>query len=1155
MAVTDQAVRDRALDVSASFAVSAPAGSGKTGLLIRRILRLLATCDQPEQVLAITFTRKAAAEMQDRVIAALQSANDSTPPADEYARAIWNDARALLARDKTCNWQLTRSPGRLRIMTIDSLCRTLARQLAVETELGELPETTDQPEFYYRQAARQCLKRLESPGSASDAIANLLGHLDNNLSALENLLTGLLAKREQWLQPLLASRGARQALEETLQTTVRETVKKAKAALGAYGPELVSFADYAATNLATSGKDSPIQTLQGVTGLPTTEPTKEALNQWLGLCELVLTKDNQWRKAGGLNKNLGFPTSPKDCESPELAKEKKQQFAALLSEMSANGQLLAVLTDLRHLPGLSFSDHQWQLLESLALLLPLLVAELSLIFKATNCCDFTEVTLAALKALGDEEEPTDVALKLDYQVRHILVDEFQDTSSIQFQLLKKLTCGWQRGDGRSLFIVGDGMQSLYGFRSANVGIFLEARLAPIGQIRLDPLDLEVNFRSNAPIVDWINQIFNRAFPGSNDISRGAVCYGHALAAKDNTPESAVTVDVFAPDNAVFQQTDLVIKYIEAARVQDPTGTIAVLGRARSHLTDIISALQEKGIPWQATEMNSLASRMPVIDLFSLTRALLNPADRIAWLSLLRSPCCGFDLYDLHAIANFSCDTDGSPQNMPWIMGQLLNSGLASVLSEDGRKRFERVAPILQAAVKQGHRKPLRVWVEGVWLALGGPATLESDQEFAWCQQYLDLLESRATASTLLDIDELEQALARLYAKPVTSHHNAVQLMTIHKSKGLEFDTVILPSLHRGGGSNESTLLYWRERINESGAAELLISPPQATGLVGGLAGKSGSENSDLVNHLKYEEKLKNSLEDARVAYVACTRAIKRLHLLYEQPKRSLPSSGSLLAALWPAFGEQDFAGANVNVRDAVVTTTEVNDEDPRPTRLRRLVSDWQHPFAAIKTLSPQSQQGEGYNLSSATNVYSGTEGIVGPEEQSKTKTDAQHVGILLHRTLCQIVSEGVENWNQIRLQRQIGVWRLQLRQLAVSDMEAALDQLQAAVTTMLDDEDGRWILQNHPEEGCELALGFELDGQACEAVIDRTFISGGDRWIVDYKSSVPAMGETVESFLAREAADYRQQLEKYKNVMKNLGSEPVRIALYFPRVPRFYELA
>src|SRR5690606_390298 len=136
----------------------------------------------------------------------------------------------------------------------------------------------------------------------------------------------------------------------------------------------------------------------------------------------------------------------------------------------------------------------------------------------------TETSLAALRALGGEGEPTDLALRLDYRIRHILVDEFQDTSSMQFHLIEKLVAGWEPGDGRTLFIVGDGMQSCYGFRNANVGLFLRARDQGIGPVRLQALKLRVNFRSDSSVVNWVNAVFSAAFPPVDDIARGGVCY-------------------------------------------------------------------------------------------------------------------------------------------------------------------------------------------------------------------------------------------------------------------------------------------------------------------------------------------------------------------------------------------------------------------------------------------------------------------------------------------------------------------------------------------------------------------------------------------------------------------------------------------------------
>ena len=129
--IADQEARSRALDPSTSFIVQAPAGSGKTGLLTQRFLVLLASVDAPEEIVAITFTRKAASEMRQRILQALERAGSDQPPERDHERRTWKLARHALVRDKALGWQLLDNPARLRIQTIDSLCTALARQMPI----------------------------------------------------------------------------------------------------------------------------------------------------------------------------------------------------------------------------------------------------------------------------------------------------------------------------------------------------------------------------------------------------------------------------------------------------------------------------------------------------------------------------------------------------------------------------------------------------------------------------------------------------------------------------------------------------------------------------------------------------------------------------------------------------------------------------------------------------------------------------------------------------------------------------------------------------------------------------------------------------------------------------------------------------------------
>src|SRR5205814_1746657 len=167
--------------------------------------------------------------------------------------------------------------------------------------------------------------------------------------------------------------------------------------------------------------------------------------------------------------------------------------------------------------------------EAITRILPHAVAELRVVFAAHNQCDFVEVAQGAVRALRDTEGPTELMLALDYRIRHILVDEFQDTSQAQHELLTLLTEGWQADDGRTLFVVGDPMQSIYRFRQAEVGLFLDARHAGIGTVGLEPITLSANFRSQPSIVRWVNDAFRRILPEKDDIPGGAVGYSPSVA--------------------------------------------------------------------------------------------------------------------------------------------------------------------------------------------------------------------------------------------------------------------------------------------------------------------------------------------------------------------------------------------------------------------------------------------------------------------------------------------------------------------------------------------------------------------------------------------------------------------------------------------------
>ena len=199
--MNDAAAREAALDPTQSFIVQAPAGSGKTELLIQRYLALLGTVQQPEQVVAITFTRKAAAEMRRRVSRALRAAAENTPGTQPHERQTFDLAQAAIARDRELEWHLLEQPQRLRIDTLDAFNAWLARQLPILADGVAAAAVVDKPDELYREAARRCVAGVTGDDEQlRTSLGALLRGLGNDCELLEQLLAALLPRRDQWLQ-------------------------------------------------------------------------------------------------------------------------------------------------------------------------------------------------------------------------------------------------------------------------------------------------------------------------------------------------------------------------------------------------------------------------------------------------------------------------------------------------------------------------------------------------------------------------------------------------------------------------------------------------------------------------------------------------------------------------------------------------------------------------------------------------------------------------------------------------------------------------------------------------------------------------------------------------------------------------------------------
>jgi ATP-dependent helicase/nuclease subunit A len=1153
----DLAQRTRALDLSQTFIVRAPAGSGKTDLLTRRFLKSLAMVNEPEEILAITFTRAATAEMRARVLKHLEEAARSPEPIfGEDERATL--ARAALKNSDARGWRILEQPQRLNIETIDSLCLRIAHGQPLLSRMGGRLNPVERADLLYAQAARHTLGQLGGQDPVlSEAIAHLLALRDNSLQDCERLIADMLKNRDQWVRafPLIDEMNEtewdvlRSRLEAPFRHEVMRGIEEVYQCISTeplLAAELIELADYSAGNCDKFGL------LAQMSSLPS--PGQLALEHWQCIADFLLKQDGEWRKT--VDKRHGFPASGLQ------AKESKRRMEWLLGRLQEIAGLRGALVALKDLPLPRYDEDQWTTLRHLFMTLRRAVAELNVIFAEKNVVDFTQLNISARRVLQDAEEDPDVLLSLSGGLRHLLVDEFQDTSRSQFQLIQLLVRAWDEGDGRTCFFVGDPMQSIYMFRQAEVELFAHVERNGLAreerEVECELVQLSTNFRSHAGLTDKWNEMFAAVFgpdapvPFSPSYAAEPVLipdavkvYPQVIGAADRakaTPEEKND----AQENEARQVLDIVERYLPAIiKAQEENGEyrVAVLVRARQHLAKIVRMLRQRGIPFRAVEIETLAERQELLDLLSLTRALLHPMDRVAWLAVLRAPWCGLTLRDLHTLTGTD---DRAMRKRPML--ELIEERL-KLLDTEAAERAARTVAILKKALMtrfEGlHAGSFSQWIERTWRSLGGALCVDA-AAYENVLTFFAMLDEIAPDGMACMTAEFDAELEWLFAQPDprVSERAGVQLMTIHKAKGLGFDVVIVPGLDRKAAADPSSLIVSLERTGEDGREEMLVAP----------IGAKGGDTHSTYSWVQKQRTARQDEEIKRLLYVACTRARRELHLL---GTATLTQSGlksgdakSLLDVGWPAF-EAKFVDVLKDKAQAKVLDFPLELTHQGELFELAAISEERGPRLMVKRLSLDIDfKPRGKNVTGAGTIEESASELVRPEGSRRARV----VGNAVHGLLDQL-SRGLDA--SLIEQRA----RAMLRTAAFSGKALAetLSEVLGAVENCRNDKIGQWILQQHAGAQSESSWTSWAGDEMVTLRADRVFRGGSEPgqtgenhlWIIDYKMSSPE-GEAIEEFLAEQRKYYAPQLERYAEALRQLEGEalPVRMGLYYPRIAK-----
>ena len=1046
---SDYKAREEALGMG-SFIVQAPAGSGKTSLLVKRFLNLLLKVKSPKEVLALTFTNKAAAEMALRIKDVLESQSE-----DNEIKKIKEKLSKHALKNK---WEESYIDS-LMIMTIDKLALKLVKQTPILSKSGVNFLIDEDPEELYRETIKETI-------TANADNHELIRFFNYDFHKLTEQLLTLISKRDQWLPTLSALLKSANNAKENYDTYYSKELekwinKKIKPIFTMEEiEELESIINFVANNKNISHKDAI--------------RSSKNYEFWFYFRDLILTKNGKdIRKE--FNKKNGFPGNE--------GKENKEKLFKLINK---NIIKINYIKDFYNVVYPKNIQDIIPIISSFCLMLVDMVTRLNEKFNSQRIVDFTQVMGNAVEALRS----TNLPLILDQNISHIMVDEFQDTNESQLNFLELLTENFAGNNKKSFFAVGDPMQSIYRFRKAEVEIFNRVQKNGIGDLKLKSLFLKVNFRSNKSIIDWINDNYSKSFPVLNINEEGSILFSHCESS-NNIQEGGVELTPLVCD--VENKTQLydaealyVLNLINSIRDSNPKSSIAVLTRSRTHLNELLTLINKQNttLPVDAIEMSKILSNQTFQDIFSLTKALYDFSDRTEWIATLKAPWCGLTLEDL--VILFEKDHKSS-------VWEIINhEDIKIKLNKNSLRRLNNFINVIKNNIEYRSRVAHRYFVESVWRQLRGDKSMIDTQDIENINLFLEFLDQ---CSDILSIDfkKLERLIQNKYISKTSVEKNSIKFLTIQKSKGLEFDYVIIPNLNRGSKNSESDLILYDKTT---------------------LSIKNPLNEKNLHSYHKYKEQKRLDNEKIRLLYVAITRAKYKSYLIGALKKENdsvTPNSGTFMEILWPYtnnhFREIDALKPSNSYEEFVPKLRRLNDEFFKDNHNNIQPIDVKETSFSYPSDDIDIQRFTG------TIIHKYLEIIV------KKQLD---IDIILSNKLNYIKSLFIS------------------KNFKINDINIALNLVKKSLEMLKISPDGQWIMNRYLDDNCEVSYLVEDDNTINELIPDRSFIENNTQWVIDYKTPfLPIKNLNVE------AKKHYAQLGKYENLYK-VNKLSIQKAIYFP---------
>lgn len=842
----EQILAARTLDRHVS--VTAGPGAGKTTVLVERYLHILRSEDiSVDQIVAITFTNRAANEMRERLRRKLDELLKSAAPAE---RVRW------MRHKRTLDGAI--------ITTIHGFCARLLREFPIEADID--------PQFILLDAHRSSM--LEE-SVAEESLTEFISSGDQPVTELTagigrgRLVRGLIdiyrSMRNQGLTP-------GRLAEETEKT--HKTIQHYHQAIEDLSDRMREFLQVRELPPAARAKQ------------------REARQRWPSFHE--------------------FLTQAPESKSPAEFSEKVSQFrevrpkaARAIDDLVSTLEKLIWAKNLQGIvPQIFFDLHARRYAQELIKLIERIESRLDEEKRRTSSLDFDDLQVRALRLL---EERPEVLRRTAGRYRFFLVDEFQDTNGLQRDLMARLALGLERR--ANLFIVGDRKQSIYGFRGADVDVFRQMTSRIEAQNGLS-IPLNRNFRSQLPLIHFFNFLFDRIFEPVQPLTTGYlnelgyVEHEESIAARDDedTPPVAELLIDLRPDDLKAKDDrwsmepprerdaeQLAARIISAVETESISagadGTrqirfrdIALLFRAMTEVHIYEAAFRRAGIPYVTVEGKGFYAREEITDFIQLLRFLDNKTDEVALAAVLRSPICGLSDDTLLALRCAPSrgvvreQTGLSKQGLRFLLYAVRHHDQIEFVDPAERKALDLTCGFLEELIRRAKRSRLsellRFAVEASEYRTIAAAHFDGAQRLANIEKLFALAERFEKSGAYLIRDfvrfvrEFEEAGGRESEGQIDDSADAVRLMSIHQSKGLEFPVVIIPDLHRQSDNRRE---WWA--VDRHLGLTLKVPDGRGTRV-------PGSTFSTFTERAKRREEF----ESMRLIYVAATRAKDRLIL-------------------------------------------------------------------------------------------------------------------------------------------------------------------------------------------------------------------------------------------------------------------------------------